>query len=170
MAGAARRETDTEANRDAIWAHARSIGICMMVTRDGGSLRARPMTPVFRTGQNAVWFLADAKDHKDDEIAAAPEGCLAFAEPRSQCYVSISGRFSVVREQAVIDALWSEGAEAFLPQGKDDPSVILLRFEPERGEYWDAYPGAIARAYAFVASAVTGERPVPGETGRADMG
>jgi general stress protein 26 len=166
----ARRETDAEANRDAIWAHARSIGICMMVTRDGGALRSRPMTPTFRTGQNAVWFLTDAQDHKDDEIAAAPEGCLAFADPRGQCYVSMSGRLSVVREQAMIDALWNDEAAAFFPQGKDDPSVILLRFDPEMGEYWDAYPGTIARAYAFVASAVTGERPVPGETGRANMG
>lgn len=169
MTQQARRETDADANRDAIWAHARNIGICMMVTRDRGMVRARPMTPILRTGQNAVWFFADAQDHKDDEIAAAPEGCLAFADARSHCYVSISGRFSVVREQAMIDALWSDEVAAFFPQGKDDPGVILLRFDPEMGEYWDAYPGTIARAYAFVKSAVTGERPVPGQTGKAHM-
>jgi len=47
--------------------------------------------------------------------------------------------------------------------------VILLKFEPERGEFWDAPSGAIAKAYAFIKSTVTGQHPMPGDSGRARM-
>lgn len=162
-------ESDNDATRDEIWRHVRDIETCMMVTRDGDGLRSRPMTPILRPGENTIWFFADADNHKDEEIDAAPRGCLAFAEPRSHCYVSLSGTFGVQRDRATIDALWNDAAAAYFPNGKDDPRVILLKFEPERGEFWDAPSGAIAKAYAFIKSTVTGQRPMPGDSGRARM-
>ena len=70
-----------EATRDAIWEKVRAIETCMMVTRDGPHLRSRPMAAILRTGQNAIWFFADATNHKDDELAQHPQACLAFADP-----------------------------------------------------------------------------------------
>lgn len=162
-------DSDDDTTRDEIWNHVRDIETCMMVTRDGETLRSRPMTPILRPVQNTIWFFADSVHHKDEEIAAAPQGCVAFAEPRNHCYVSLSGTFAVVRDKAMIAELWNDAAAAYFPNGQDDPHIILLKFEPERGEFWDAPTGAIAKAYAFVKSTVTGTRPSPGESGRAQM-
>lgn len=158
-----------EATRDAIWEKVRAIETCMMVTRDGPHLRARPMTSILRTGQNAIWFFADATDHKDDELAQDPHACLAFADPVHHCYVSLSGRIALVQDRHAIDDLWNDAAARYFPKGPGDPRILLLRFEPEIGEYWNAPGGIIAAAFHFLKSAVTGQRPEAGLTGRARL-
>jgi len=158
-----------EAVRDAIWAKVRAIETCMMVTRDGEILRARPMISILRTSQNAVWFFANADDHKDDEIAREPRACLAFADPHHQCYVSMSGRVAVVHDRKMADELWNDAAARHFPEGPGDPRLVLLRFEPEIGEYWDAPSGTISTALHVVKSAVTGRHHPHGMTGRARL-
>ena len=146
-----------DAVRDAIWAKVRAIETCMMVTQDGTHMRARPMSAILRTGQNAIWFFADVNNHKDDELAANPQACLAFADPIHQCYVSLSGRVALVRDRQVIGELWNDAATRTFPQGPADPRILLLRFEPEIGEYWDAPSGTIAAVFHFLKAAITGQ-------------
>ncbi len=158
-----------DATRDAIWEKVRAIDTCMMATRDGDNLRSRPMTAILRTGQNTIWFFADSNDHKDDEVSRDPHACLAFADPQNHCYVSMSGRIDLVRDRQIIDEMWNNAAARYFPNGSSDPRILLLRFEPEIGEYWDAPSGSIAAVFRFLKSAVTGERPTPGVSGRARL-
>ncbi len=158
---------DDEATRDAIWEKVRAIETCMMVTRDGAYLRSRPMAAILRTGQNAIWFFADTADHKDDELAQDPQACLAFADPGHHCYVSLSGRIALVQDRQTVDELWNDAAARIFPKGPGDPRILLLRFEPEIGEYWNAHGGIIAAAFHFLKSTVTGHRV--GLTGRARL-
>jgi general stress protein 26 len=155
-----------DATRDTIWEKVRTIETCMLATRDGDQLRARPMAAIPRTSQNVIWFFADAHDHKDDELARDPHACLAFADPASHCYVSISGRIDLVQDRAAIDDLWNDSAAHCFPKGPGDPRIILLRFTPEVGEYWDGPSGTIAAAFQFLKSAVTGQQPKAGTGGR----
>lgn len=158
-----------DASRDAIWEHVRAIDTCMMVTRNGENIRARPMTHILRTGQNAIWFFADANDHKDEEVARDPHACLTFADPDRHSYVSLSGEISLVRDRSMIDELWNDGAATYFPQGPNDPRIVLMRFEPESGEYWDSPSGSVARAFRFLKAKVSGRRPDDGSTGRAQL-
>jgi len=158
-----------EATRDTIWEQVRTIETCMMATRDGEQLRSRPMTAIPRTSQNVIWFFADVNDHKDDELERDSHACLAFADPRNHCYVSMSGRIDLVRDRKTIDELWNESAARYFPQGAGDPRILLLRFEPEKGEYWDAPSGGIAAVFHFLKSAATGQQHPPGTSGRARL-
>lgn len=158
-----------EAVRDAIWSRVRAIGTCMMVTRDGEALRARPMAAILRTSQNAIWFFANAGDHKDDELVRDPRACLAFADPHDHCYVSLSGRVDIVRDREKVDELWNDTAAAMFPRGPDDARIVLLRFEPEIGEYWDVPCGMVSAAFRFLKSAVTGHGNALAATGRARL-
>ena len=51
------------------WDLMKKIGFAMLVTRDGDKLRARPMSAYLERENNAVYFLTDARHHKDEEIA-----------------------------------------------------------------------------------------------------
>ena len=157
-----------EATRDAIWSKVRAIETCMMATHDGEHLRARPMAAILRTAQNAIWFFADAANHKDDELAQDPRACLAFADPVHQCYVSLSGRIALVRDRQAVDELWNDAAARSFPRGPADPRILLLRFEPEIGEYWDVPSGGIAAMFHFLKAAVTGHAAA-GTSGRARL-
>lgn len=72
---------------DRVWTLAEKIGICMLVSRDGENLRARPMAAFFDREGHAIYFLTDTKSHKDEEIAHDPHVVLAFADTGGQTYL-----------------------------------------------------------------------------------
>jgi general stress protein 26 len=80
--------TDPNAARDVdrAWTLMKKIGFAMLVTQDDGKLRARPMSAFVERDQNAIYFLTDARRHKDDEIARHPEVNLSFADAGDQKY------------------------------------------------------------------------------------
>ena len=63
---------DNAQNVDRAWELMKKIGFAMLVTRDGDKLRARPMSAYLERDNNAIFFLTDARRHKDDEIAQQP--------------------------------------------------------------------------------------------------
>jgi hypothetical protein len=52
-------------NTDRVWELMKKIGICMLASWDGQELQARPMGAYVRPDEHAVFFLADARHHKD---------------------------------------------------------------------------------------------------------
>jgi general stress protein 26 len=145
--------------RQIVWKHIQSIGICMMVTAGDEHLRARPMRGIFKPEDNAIWFFTDAGSNKDAEIAERPDACLTFIDTRDQNFVSVSGTVARVNDREQLAELWNEGAEAYFPKGKDDPTLALLKFTPARGEYWDAPSNPIVLAIKFLQAKLTSERP-----------
>lgn len=67
------------------------IGIAILVTADGCTLRARPMAAYADRKENKIYFLTDARRHKDEDIAHNPHINLSFADAGDRKYVSITG-------------------------------------------------------------------------------
>jgi general stress protein 26 len=83
---------------------------------------------------------------KDEEIKAAPEVCLAFADTGSNTYLSMTGRAEMLRDTAKARELWSTEAQAWWPKGPTDPDIRLLRVVPNSAEYWDTRGNSITVA------------------------
>lgn len=146
------------------------IGVCMLTSKSGSSLRARPMHAEVDRSSGALSFLTDARHHKDEEIAADPEVCLAFASPKSQDYVSVSGRAEISNDRAAIERRFNEMAKVWFPEGAQDPNVRLLIVRPHAGEYWDGKSNPIAVAVEMVKARMSSERPDLGENRKVAMG
>jgi len=134
-----------------------------------GRLHSRPMTP-----QNAkefdgtLWFFASSESEKTQELYENRISQLTFAATGKNDYVSIAGKATVVKDQAKINALWSEPMKAWFPNGPTSPNLVLIRFDAEEAEFWDS-PMALATAYAYVKARLTGEEIEHlGETGKAE--
>lgn len=152
---------DNAGNVDHAWDLMEKIGFAMLVTRDGDRLRARPMSAYIERGNNAIFFLTDARRHKDDEIARHPSINLAFADSSAQKYVSVSGTAAVSNDRAKIRELFSTPAKAWWDSA-EDPNIRVLKFTPDDAEYWDS-PGTMISYVKMAAAAVTGTRPEIGE-------
>jgi general stress protein 26 len=155
----------SESPRTQIWRHVSGIRSCMMTTHDGDRIVARPMTGITRPEQNLIWFFTDNHSHKDDEVARDPRACLCYADIKSQTFVSLSGQITRVHDQEMINSLWTEGAAVYFPEGPVDPGIVLLKFVPEAGEYWDSPSSPIVLAIKFLEAKLTGERPELGGHG-----
>jgi general stress protein 26 len=146
-------------DQDRVWSLIERIGLCMLVTHDGGAnrLRARPMSAHPERHDDAIYFLTDRRDYKDDEVEINDNVCLTFAEPESYVFVSVSGTANVLDDRRKVHALWSSAARAFW-ESKDDPNIRVLKVRPAMAEFWDS-PGRIFTAVEMAAAAITGSKP-----------
>src|ERR1700734_3596110 len=97
-------------NVDRAWELMKKIGFAMLVTHNGDKLRARPMSAYLERGENTIYFLTDARRHKDEEIERNPGINLSFADAGDQKYVSVTGTAVVSNDRAKIKQLFSTPA------------------------------------------------------------
>lgn len=155
------------ANHDKVWDLMEKISIAMLVTMQGGKLRSRPMAAYVDRDEDQIYFLTDARNHKDDEIAANPQINLAFGNSDDQKYVSVSGAAEVSNDRAKIRELFTTSAKAWWDSA-EDPNIRVLKVTPDDAEYWDS-PGTLVSYVKMAAAAVTGKRPDIGENKKVSM-
>jgi general stress protein 26 len=158
---------DNARDAERAWELMKKIGFAMLVTRDGDKLRARPMSAHLERENNAIYFLTDARRHKDDEIARNPGINLSFADASAQKYVSLTGTAVVSNDRAKIKELFSTPAKAWWDSA-EDPNIRVLKITPDDAEYWDS-PGTVVSYVKMAAAAVTGTRPDLGENRKVSM-
>jgi general stress protein 26 len=152
---------------DRVWELMEKIGFAMLVTHDGDKLRARPMSAFLDSEENAIYFLTDARRHKDEEIARNPGVNLSFANASDQKYVSITGTAVISNDRVKIRQLFSTPARAWW-NSAEDPNIRVLKITPEDAEFWDS-PGSVISHVRMAAAAVTGSRPNVGDNRKVAM-
>lgn len=152
---------------DDFWDRLSGERVVMLTDGFGGGLRARPMAPIVRQDEHAVWFMTDRNSSKVEEILAHPSVCLSVAHAVSNDYMSVTGTAMLVDDPARIRDFWSQAAGAFF-SGPDDPRIVLLRVEPEAAEIWSG-PSVPVAAVKMAIANLTGSRPDLGETGHVDL-
>jgi general stress protein 26 len=152
---------DNAGDTDRVWDLMKKIGFAMLVTRDGDKLRARPMSASLDRDANTIYFLTDARRHKDEEIAKNPGINLSFADAGDQKYVSVTGTAVVSNDRAKIKELFTTPAKAWWDSA-EDPNIRVLKITPDDAEFWDS-PGTVISYVKMAAAAVTGTRPEIGD-------
>ena len=136
------------------------VKIAMMTTVEAdGTLHSRPMWNHKADESGDLWFFTRDRTPKIQELSRDAEVNLAYSDPSGQNYVSVAGKAEIVREQAKIKELWSEGLRTWFPKGPDDPDIALIRVHPSGGEYWDAPSQSVMQIYGYVKARLTGESP-----------
>ena len=154
---------------DKLWSLIKSAKFAMLVTEDAGHLRGRPMAASQKDFDGTLWFFTHASSHKVTEVASESRVCVTYAEPGSNEFVSLSGDAALVRDQAEIDARWSEILKAWFPKGKNDADTALLKVTVEQAEYWDSPNSKIVQVAGYVKAKLTGEPPSIGENRKIDV-
>jgi len=151
-----------------VWDLMEKISICMLTTWDGTNLHSRPMDARARRDENAIYFLADARHHKDEEIARYPKLALAFADTSGQKHASVSGEATISSDRALIRQLWEPTAKAWWDT-PDNPNIRVLKVTPTEAQYWDG-PGTVVSMVKMMMAAATGTRPDLGDNRKVAMG
>jgi len=159
--------SDDSRDVDRVWELMRKIGFAMLVTRDGDKLRGRPMAAYVERSDRAVYFLTDARAHKDEEVTESPVVNLSFADVGSQKYIWVRGSAVVSNDRDKIRELFSTPARAWWDNA-DDPDIRVLKITPEEAEFWDS-PGRLVAYTKMAAAAVMGTRPDVGDNRKVAM-
>lgn len=149
----------------------KSIDFGMLTTLDAeGRLHSRPMSSNKEVEFDGdVWFFTYASTPKVYEIENRPHVNVAFADPKTQTYVSLSGRAELVRDRAKLEEHWQPSLKAWFPKELDEPDIALIKVNADQAEYWDNPASPIAHAISLAKVALTGEAAQTGENEKVNL-
>ena len=147
---------------------AKDIRIGMLTTTDiDGHCVSRPMAQQEVEFDGDLWFFAERDSRKVRQITANP--AVGITLMSSDTWISISGSAEIIRDVEKAKELWNTWVEAWLPQGPEDESVVLIKVNGDTAEYWDTPGGRISTAISLLKSKATGQRYEGGENERVSL-
>lgn len=130
----------------------------MLITRPGdGAPKPRPMKIADHTGTS----LSFVTNHESDlvEEIERDSGC-AVAMQDGGHYVALRGLAEIHNNIQDVRAVWSEALRPWFPHGPTSPRIMLIRFSPLEGEYWDTSGAHMVRLLYRAARAFAQGKPM----------
>jgi len=139
----------------------RAARIALLTTTNGhGQLVSRPLAVQEVEFDGDLWFFTQHPSDKTAEISANPEVNAAMESGKG--YISIAGTAELVLDKAKIEELWSKRVEAWFPDGREDPTIALIKVHAETAEYWSMDDPKPVVLLKVAKALVTGGQPDPG--------
>jgi general stress protein 26 len=105
----------------------------IMMRLEDSSEHAEPMTAQLdRDAHHAIWFFMK----RDNRIAAGGPANGQVLTKGHDVFASISGVLVEEADPAIREKQWNNVVEAWFPDGKTDPDVLMLRFDINDSEVW----------------------------------
>lgn len=124
--------TDKADIRDRLWSELAQSPFLMVGLMSGGG-HSLPMTAQLDPDANhCFWFYTV----KDNRLASGGAAMAQFSAKGHDLFACIDGRLSPETDPAVIDRYWSNQVEAWYPGGRNDPNLLMLRFDLGSAEIW----------------------------------
>jgi len=134
----------------------------IMMRLEGSSEHAEPMTAQLdKEAHHAVWFFLK----EGNRIAKGGRAMGQVMTKGHDVFACIDGTLVPETDRARREKQWDNSVEAWFPNGLDDPSVLMLRYDIQDGEVWASEHGLKA---GF--KMLTGTKIEPHEAGEHALG
>ena len=160
---------DRELGEQDVWTAIADVRIAMLTTDNDGELVSRPMASLARPEDGRIYFVT-RMDSKVGEIGRSTPVNLAYADTRTNLYVSVSGDAETSQDRDKLRELWSMWVEAWLPEGPDGPDVALITVTPAHAKIWDGTSSRLIYAGKVLKAVATQRPPDGGAVADVDMG
>ena len=97
---------------------------------------ARPMTAQIEEEGGPIWFFTAKDTEIVQRLSSDHQAIATFASKSHDLFATIHGTLVQNTDRKIVDRLWNPFIAAWFEEGKDDPKLVLLRFDPERAEVW----------------------------------
>lgn len=139
-----------------------SAKIALLTTiTPSGELHSRPLAAQDVEFDGDLWFFTQDPSSKVEDILGNPHVNAAFES--SDGYLSVAGTAEIVHDRSKVDQYWSRAVEAWFPDGKDDPTVALIKVNATSAEFWASNEPRAVTALKIAKAALTHTRPDIGE-------
>lgn len=96
----------------------------------------KPMTAQVEGAKGPIWFFTSVESELVDALSGGRRGILTLTSKGHDLFATVQGALEVDTDPRVVDRLWNPFVAAWYPDGKEDPKLRLLRFDPEQAEIW----------------------------------
>ena len=112
----------------------------VMLGLDGARAHSIPMrAQLDKDANSAIWFYTS----RDNRLAAGGPAMMQFAAKGHDLFACVSGMLTEETRKEIIDQHWSNATAAWYEQGREDPSLLMLRMDLGDAEIWEADPGVV---------------------------
>ena len=121
----------------ALWKALRSDMTMMLgldAVEDG---HARPMTANIENDKPPIWFFTSRDNDIYKLLTRGNRAIATFTSKDHQLFATLHGNITVDHDRSVVDRLWNPFIAAWYEGGKEDPQLVLLRFDAERAQIWE---------------------------------
>lgn len=134
----------------------------IMVKLDGAQGHAEPMTAQLdRDAHHEIWFFTS----RANRISAGGQAMAQFSSKGHDVFACLAGTIVEEQDRKIFDKHWSKAIEAWFPNGRNDPNVIMLRFDISEAEVWAADVSIAGRFKMLTGSTISA-----GEAGQHEVG
>lgn len=157
MSNTALNKHDDRGNLSELIAMLKEFNTAMLVSiSTDGSIRSRPMAIQDPDGLNDcdLWFVTEHNSPKVVEINQDHRVCIACFRQRDGAYLSISAAARIENNRDEIARLWKPDWKLWFPEGKDDPSIALMKCNVQRAEYWEPKGGKLRVLFDMLRAAI----------------
>lgn len=119
--------------------------------------RTRPMTAqVDRQDRDKeeggpIYFFASKTDGVGSDIGSGHRAVATYSGKGHKLFAHVHGNLVPDCDRDVIERLWNPIIASWYKDGKEDPDLLLLRFDTEHAEIWEADTGSTLKAAALKA-------------------
>ncbi len=110
----------------------------------------RPMTAQFDGNRSVIYFFTAKDTDLAKSVPSGKEATLVYAAKGLDLFATVQGTLKIDNDRAVIDRLWNRFVAAWFEEGKEDPKLCLLRFDPAHAEIWKDASSIVAGVKLFL--------------------
>lgn len=128
--------TDTQDIERKFWHAIRSDRTAMFWLE--GTPGSKPMTVLVDgdADHGPFWLFTSKETEAVSTLQPGDKASLAFSSKGHDVFASVDGTVTIDNDRSVIDRLWNPFVAAWYKDGKDDPKLCLLRFDPTDAKVW----------------------------------
>lgn len=122
---------------DAFWSALESSPF-LMLGLPSRAAHSQPMTAQFNARQGPIWFYGSRAGRLVEGLASTNDAMAQYVGEGHKLFACMSGSLTIDNDPSIIEKFWSNSVEAWYPGGKTDPDLVMLRFDPQHIEIWQA--------------------------------
>lgn len=118
--------------------------------------RTRPMTAHVDLAEGAdqedggpIYFFASRSEGIGHDLQQGSRAVATFVSKGHGLFAHIHGTLAESTDRSVIDRLWNPIIASWYKQGKDDPELLLVKFDTTRADVWESSTGDTLKAAAY---------------------
>lgn len=121
---------------DRFWDELEKSPFLMIGPEHAEGVHGEPMTAQWAERHGPIWFYTSRGNRLVEGLARGGHAMAHYVSKGHELFACIHGMLAIESDPAVIDRFWSNDVAAWYPGGRDDPSLVMLRFDTDRAELW----------------------------------
>lgn len=130
----------------AFWHSLRSDRTVMLGSEKAQPTSLRPMHTQLEGDEDhgPIWFFTSTDAALVQDLVTEDLALFTFVSKGHDIFATVHGHLTRSHDRAMIDRLWNADVAVWYKNGKEDPNLALLRFDPARAEIWRDGSGLLA--------------------------